>query len=69
MSGMRHPSRDRIRLVDVFAALGHPVRARIVRAVAPGEETFCGVAEHYWQSTTGRARLKAPPVRTLVTGE
>jgi hypothetical protein len=41
MSGMPHPSRDRIRLVDVFAARGHPVRA-----LASGEETFCGVTEH-----------------------
>lgn len=42
MGGMLHPSRDQIDLVDVFAALGHPVRARIVRALASGEETFCG---------------------------
>jgi DNA-binding transcriptional ArsR family regulator len=39
---MLHPSRDQIRLVDVLAALGHPVRARIVQALAAGEELFCG---------------------------
>ncbi|GAA3528410.1 helix-turn-helix domain-containing protein [Nonomuraea rosea] len=39
---MLHPSRDQIQLVDVFAALGHPVRAQIVRALASGEERFCG---------------------------
>jgi DNA-binding transcriptional ArsR family regulator len=39
---MLHPSRDQIQLVDVFAALGHPVRAQIVRALSSGEELFCG---------------------------
>ncbi|WP_049558334.1 ArsR/SmtB family transcription factor [Nonomuraea sp. SBT364] len=39
---MLHPSRDQIDLLDVLAALGHPVRAKIVRALASGEERFCG---------------------------
>lgn len=37
-----HPARDQIDLVDVLAALGHPVRAEIVRRLASGEERFCG---------------------------
>ncbi|WP_329080712.1 ArsR/SmtB family transcription factor [Streptosporangium sp. NBC_01469] len=39
---MLHPSRDQIQLVEVLAALGHPVRAQIVRALSSGEERFCG---------------------------
>ncbi|NUR92526.1 MAG: helix-turn-helix transcriptional regulator [Nonomuraea sp.] len=39
---MLHPSRDQIDLLEVLAALGHPVRAQIVRALAGGEERFCG---------------------------
>ncbi|WP_433427868.1 ArsR/SmtB family transcription factor [Nonomuraea sp. CA-141351] len=39
---MLHPSRDQIQLVEVLAALGHPVRAQIVRALSSGEEEFCG---------------------------
>lgn len=37
-----HPAADRIALVDVLAALGHPVRLEIVRKLASGEEAFCG---------------------------
>ncbi|NUP00071.1 MAG: helix-turn-helix transcriptional regulator [Nonomuraea sp.] len=39
---MLHPSRDQIQLLEVLTALGHPVRAQIVRALASGEERFCG---------------------------
>lgn len=39
---MLHPSRDQIELLEVLAALGHPVRARIVRALAADEELSCG---------------------------
>ncbi|WP_343046132.1 helix-turn-helix transcriptional regulator [Nonomuraea typhae] len=40
---MLHPTRDQIDLVDVMAALGHPVRAEIVRRLATsGQEEFCG---------------------------
>jgi DNA-binding transcriptional ArsR family regulator len=38
-----HPSPEQFRLEEVLAALGHPVRAAIVRTLAPGEEMFCGV--------------------------
>lgn len=37
-----HPTADRIELVEVLAALGHPVRLEIVRKLASGEEAFCG---------------------------
>ncbi|AWS47132.1 helix-turn-helix transcriptional regulator [Streptosporangium sp. 'caverna'] len=37
-----HPSPEQFRLEEVLAAFGHPVRAAIVRALAPGEEMFCG---------------------------
>jgi DNA-binding transcriptional ArsR family regulator len=38
-----HPTREQIRLVDVLAALGHPIRLQIVRNLASGEEVPCGV--------------------------
>ncbi|MGW0362084.1 ArsR/SmtB family transcription factor [Streptomyces sp. NPDC002990] len=37
-----HPDASRIELVQVLAALGHPVRLEIVRALAAGELTCCG---------------------------
>ncbi|MCX4715496.1 helix-turn-helix domain-containing protein [Streptomyces virginiae] len=37
-----HPAADRIELVEVLAALGHPVRMEIVRKLASGAEAFCG---------------------------
>ncbi|GAA2359238.1 helix-turn-helix domain-containing protein [Nonomuraea africana] len=40
-----HPTREQIQLVEVLAALGHPVRAQIVRTLSaqpPGTEMFCG---------------------------
>ncbi|WP_329380459.1 helix-turn-helix domain-containing protein [Streptomyces sp. NBC_01351] len=39
---LTHPATDRIDLVEVLAALGHPVRLEIVRKLASGEEAFCG---------------------------
>lgn len=56
---MLHPSRDQIELVGVLAALGHPVRARIVRELASGEERFCGeIAPELPRSTlTGHWRV------------
>ncbi|WP_333767813.1 ArsR/SmtB family transcription factor [Streptomyces sp. IBSBF 2435] len=56
---MHHPDADRIELVHVLAALGHPVRLEIVRALAPGEEAFCGAIlpgvpksslTHHWRA-------------------
>ncbi|MFE3453847.1 ArsR/SmtB family transcription factor [Nonomuraea sp. NPDC059194] len=40
-----HPTREQIQLIEVLAALGHPVRAQIVRtlwAQGPDTEMFCG---------------------------
>lgn len=37
----RHPDRAEIDLVDVLAALGHPVRLDVVRELADGEERSC----------------------------
>ncbi|MGW1989159.1 ArsR/SmtB family transcription factor [Embleya sp. NPDC001921] len=42
MAVLHHPAADEIELVDVLAALGHPVRLEIAQALASGEERFCG---------------------------
>ncbi|WP_327140536.1 ArsR/SmtB family transcription factor [Nocardia sp. NBC_01327] len=42
MDDLPHPAADEIQLVNVFAALGHPVRLEIIRALTSGEERFCG---------------------------
>ncbi|WP_150250912.1 ArsR/SmtB family transcription factor [Nocardiopsis deserti] len=42
MAVLHHPDTSEIELVDVLAALGHPVRLDVVRALADGEERFCG---------------------------
>ncbi|MFF0574197.1 ArsR/SmtB family transcription factor [Streptosporangium saharense] len=42
MAVLHHPAAGEIELVDVLAALGHPVRLDIARALASGEERFCG---------------------------
>ncbi|MBY6307372.1 ArsR/SmtB family transcription factor [Streptomyces clavuligerus] len=42
MEELHHPEARDIRLVDVFAALGHPLRLEVARALASGEERFCG---------------------------
>lgn len=45
MAALHHPDAEEIELVDVLAALGHPVRMEIVRALAAdqeGAEVFCG---------------------------
>jgi DNA-binding transcriptional ArsR family regulator len=42
MAVLHHPDVEDLRLVDVLAALGHPVRLEITRALASGEERFCG---------------------------
>ncbi|SDE36340.1 transcriptional regulator, ArsR family [Massilia sp. PDC64] len=37
-----HPDRDQIRLENVLAALGNPVRLTVVRVLADGGEHTCG---------------------------
>jgi DNA-binding transcriptional ArsR family regulator len=53
-----HPAREQMHLEDVLAALGHPVRLRIVRALTSGEEKYCGEIDagapkstltHHWR--------------------
>jgi DNA-binding transcriptional ArsR family regulator len=39
---LHHPAVEEIELVNVLAALGHPVRLGIARALAAGTERFCG---------------------------
>ena len=59
MTILRHPDVEEIELVEVLAALGHPVRMHIARALASGEERFCGEIlpdapkssmTHHWRS-------------------
>lgn len=56
--GQFHPERDQLRLEDVLAALGNPLRLRIVCQLAQGEERVCGsfeigvtkaTATHHWR--------------------
>ncbi len=57
---LHHPARDQIVLEDVLAALGHPVRMQIVRALTAAGECPCGdvteslditksTATHHWR--------------------
>jgi DNA-binding transcriptional ArsR family regulator len=39
---LHHPHAADIELVDVLAALGHPLRLEVVKALANGEERYCG---------------------------
>jgi DNA-binding transcriptional ArsR family regulator len=59
MGTLRHPERDELQLVDVLAALGHPVRLRVVRELQDGEERICGaIAPEVSRSTlTGHWRV------------
>ncbi|GGQ85667.1 ArsR/SmtB family transcription factor [Couchioplanes azureus] len=58
MTALVHPARGDLRLPDVLEALAHPVRLRIVRRLADGEELTCGTtlpdvgkstASHHWR--------------------
>lgn len=42
MATPHHPSRDEIQLVDVLAALGHPIRLKVARALSSETECVCG---------------------------
>ncbi|WP_159945503.1 MULTISPECIES: helix-turn-helix transcriptional regulator [unclassified Nocardiopsis] len=42
MPVLHHPDAADIELVDVLAALGHPVRLEVARALSSGAERFCG---------------------------
>lgn len=56
--GLFHPERDQLRLEDVLAALGNPLRLRIVCQLAQADERVCGsfeigvtkaTATHHWR--------------------
>ncbi|WP_331766471.1 helix-turn-helix domain-containing protein [Embleya sp. NBC_00896] len=70
MAVLHHPDVERIELVDVLAALGHPVRLAIVRALASGEETFCGAIlpevpksslTHHWRALRESGVIRQRP--------
>jgi DNA-binding transcriptional ArsR family regulator len=42
MAVLRHPDIAEVELAEVLAALGHPVRLGIARALADGAERTCG---------------------------
>ncbi|TQM14657.1 ArsR/SmtB family transcription factor [Pseudonocardia kunmingensis] len=58
MQTLSHPTREQIRFESVLDALAHPVRLRVVRRLADGEELTCGTtlpdvpksaASHHWR--------------------
>lgn len=58
MQNLDHPERADLRIEDVIAALDHPVRLRVVRTLAGGEELTCrqilpemtkSSASHHWR--------------------
>ncbi|MFI0715997.1 ArsR/SmtB family transcription factor [Streptomyces inhibens] len=78
MPALLHPTREQIKLEDVLAALGHPVRMKIVRALASGEETYCAAIEtgapkstltHHWRvlRESGVIRLRHEGRRNYLT--
>lgn len=59
MAALHHPDVTDMELTDVLAALGHPIRLDVVRALADGSEKFCGEIltdvpkssmTHHWRS-------------------
>jgi DNA-binding transcriptional ArsR family regulator len=67
----RHPSRDEIRLQDVFAALGNPVRLEMVHILASGGEQRCGgvlsemsksTLTHHWRVLREGGIIRQRPV-------
>ncbi|MEW1836551.1 helix-turn-helix domain-containing protein [Nonomuraea angiospora] len=78
MAALLHPTTEQLQLEDVLAALGHPVRMKIVRALASGEETYCGAIEtgapkstltHHWRvlRESGVIRLRHSGRRNYLT--
>ncbi|WP_020498598.1 ArsR/SmtB family transcription factor [Sciscionella marina] len=58
MEELEHPDRAGLRIEAVLAALDHPVRLRVVRTLADGEELTCrqilpemtkSSASHHWR--------------------
>lgn len=58
MKQLHHPTVDQLRIESVLEALANPLRLRIVRRLANGEELTCGTvlpdvsksaASHHWR--------------------
>ncbi len=58
MSGSDQPDREALRIEDVLVALDNPVRLRVIRTLAAGEEMTCqeilpdmtkSSASHHWR--------------------
>ncbi|WP_324195165.1 ArsR/SmtB family transcription factor [Nocardia puris] len=67
-----HPDRDQIQLANVLAALGNPVRLRILATLADGAEHTCGsilpgmaksTLTHHW-----RVLRDAGVIRQIIAG-
>ncbi|MGV9312230.1 ArsR/SmtB family transcription factor [Streptomyces sp. NPDC003691] len=70
MEELHHPEAEDIRLVDVLAALGHPLRLKVARALASGEERYCGEIisgvpkssmTHHWRSLRESGVIRQRP--------
>lgn len=71
MAEAPHPDLNRIEIVDVLAALGHPVRLAIVRELAStSEELFCGAIvpdvpksslTHHWRALREAGVIRQRP--------
>jgi DNA-binding transcriptional ArsR family regulator len=74
---LHHPPADQIRLEDVLAALGHPVRMQILRALAEAGECTCNAvpldiskstATHHWRVLREAGVIhQRPSGRTMLT--
>lgn len=72
-----HPPRDQIRLEDVLAALGHPIRLQMVRTLRAQGECPCSAvhvdvtkstATHHWRVLREAGVVcQRPEGRTLLT--
>jgi DNA-binding transcriptional ArsR family regulator len=72
-----HPSAEQIRLEDVLAAMGHPVRMQILRTLAQAGECTCkavpleiskSTATHHWRVLREAGVIHQRPVgRTMLT--
>ncbi|MEV4179405.1 helix-turn-helix domain-containing protein [Nonomuraea sp. NPDC049709] len=68
MRALTHPDRSQLHIETVLEALANPVRLRIVRRLAAGEELTCGTvlpdvpassASHHWRVLRDSGVLRA----------
>ncbi|MGI8330254.1 ArsR/SmtB family transcription factor [Actinomadura scrupuli] len=74
---LHHPSAEQIRLEDVLAAMGHPVRMQILRTLAQAGECTCNAvpleiskstATHHWRVLREAGVIHQRPAgRTMLT--